>query len=184
MSLILVSFRSLNAVIFATSSWFACSQTLLYFLYSLFYFSLTVANLQIRSLSNRLMQINIVQRTLAEALRYSSCFSIFISPPQNLVFSFLMLKPSSVFPSLSTSLQSVTGVLAFVKDQAVNLMTAQYSSFVQCSTKSNPSLIKCSSISQNHSLQFLCKRISTSRFFVIVLEFILAVVLVSIELNK
>jgi hypothetical protein len=48
----LVSFGSLNAVIFAMSSRFACGRTLLYFSCSLFHFSLTVANSRMRSASS------------------------------------------------------------------------------------------------------------------------------------
>jgi hypothetical protein len=59
-SLIEISLESLNKAIFAISSWFAYSRVLLYFVFSWSYFSLTVANLKIKSLSNISIQIEIV----------------------------------------------------------------------------------------------------------------------------
>ena len=67
-SSILVSLGSLNTVIFAIFSRFACGQTLLYLAYNLFHFSLTIVNSRIKSLSSKSMQKDIVRRTLADAL--------------------------------------------------------------------------------------------------------------------
>src|SRR5438876_10483537 len=59
-SSIVVSFGSLNAMIFAMSSQFACGWTLLYFAHNWSHFSLTIANSWMRSPSNESMQIDIV----------------------------------------------------------------------------------------------------------------------------
>jgi hypothetical protein len=55
-----VSLKSLNKAIFAISFRFACSWVLLDFAFSWSYFSLTIANLKIKSLSNISIQIEIV----------------------------------------------------------------------------------------------------------------------------
>src|SRR5436190_17896696 len=59
-SSIVVSFGSLNVVIFAMSSQFACGQTLLYFVRNWSHFSFTVANSRMRSPSKGSMHIDIV----------------------------------------------------------------------------------------------------------------------------